>query len=96
MKWTDERLVSTAVFIFSFVLRKKSTAKVWEEWTNHADYDLSYSGIILGAPDSVYTKSTFRKPNVTIVGCRRQASVTLEVETAIFIFSIFLKIKEYN
>ena len=55
MKRTDERLVSTAVFIFSFVLRKKSTAKVWEEWTNHADYDLSYSGIILGAPDSVYT-----------------------------------------
>ena len=69
---------------------------MWKEWTNHADYDLPSSEIILGAPDSVYTKSTFRKPNVTIVGCRRQASVTLEVETAIFIFSIFLKIKEYN
>ena len=41
----------------------------------------------------MYTKSTFRKPNVTIVGCRRQASVTLEVETAIFIFSIFFKDK---
>ena len=101
MKRTDERLVSTAVFIFSFVLRKKSTTKVWKEWTNHADYDLRRPSFVrnhftCAGFSAVYTKSTFRKPNVTIVGCRRQASVTLEVETAIFIFSIFLKIKEYN